>query len=372
MEKLKKDKRSLKSSLTNYLNELAVELSLEAPKKERIAERLNDIEKRRDELLELLEKLQAVYKENNETTNVASIEEEADGIVDRVDSETRGARLFLAKGAAKSSEGNSNGGKSDGTSTKDSHVADPNKQLERIRIPKFSGDKMKYSSWWAAFSSCVDETSVSPQFKMLRLEGCLEGEAAATVKGLGYSSAAYEAARARLNRKYGGNRRQVQAHIDELRKMKPINAENPRELEKFADLVERTVVTLKENKHTSDLEGGTLYAIVLEKIPQSLLSQYYRWVKEKGKLESLEELREWVAEEAEYQVQASEVKNGVSSAGGKHIKWPRSYFGTGDKRDRPCKVCNQKHTFGSARYSKEWKTRRSGRQRRSLACVIVA
>ena len=343
LEKLKKDKRSLKSSLTKYLNELAVELSLEAPKKERIAERLNDIEKRRDELLELLEKLQAVYKENNETTNVASIEEEADGIVDRVDSETRGARLFLAKGAAKSSEGNSYGGKSDGTSAKDSHVADPNKQLERIRIPKFSGDKMKYSSWWAAFSSCVDETSVSPQFKMLRLEGCLEGEAAATVKGLGYSSAAYEAAKARLNRKYGGNRRQVQAHIDELRKMKPINAENPRELEKFADLVERTVVTLKENKHTSDLEGGTLYAIVLEKIPQSLLSQYYRWVKEKGKLESLEELREWVAEEAEYQVQALEVKNGVSSAGGKHIKWPRSYFGTGDKRDRPCKVCNQKH-----------------------------
>ena len=151
LEKLKKDKRSLISSLTKYLNELAVELSLEAPKKERIAERLNDIEKRRDELLELLEKLQAVYKENNETTNVASIEEEADGIVDRVDSEMRGARLFLAKGVAKSREGNSNGGKSDGTSAKDSHVADPNKRLERIRIPNFSGDKMKYSSWWAAF-----------------------------------------------------------------------------------------------------------------------------------------------------------------------------------------------------------------------------
>ncbi|PFX20337.1 hypothetical protein AWC38_SpisGene15207 [Stylophora pistillata] len=102
-------------------------------------------------------------------------------------------------------------------------------------------------------------------------------------------------------------------------------------------IVERTVVTLKENKRTSDLEGGTLYAIVLEKIPQSLLSQYYRWVKEKGKLESFEELREWVAEEAEYQIQASEVKNGVSSASGKNVKWPRLYFGTGDKCDRPCK-----------------------------------
>ena len=73
--------------------------------------------------------------------------------------------------------------------------------------------------------------------------------------------------------------------IDELRKLKPINAENPRELKKFADLVEGTVVTLKENKQNSDLEGGTLYAIVMEKIPQSLLSQYFRWIKEKGKLE---------------------------------------------------------------------------------------
>ncbi|XP_022794997.1 uncharacterized protein LOC111333608 [Stylophora pistillata] len=221
---------------------------------------------------------------------------------------------------------------------------------------------MKYSAWVAAFWSCVDETSLSSQFKMLRLEGCLEGEAAATVRGLGYSWEAYKAAKARLNRKYGGNRRQVQAHIDELRRMKPLKAENPRELERFADLVERRVDTLKENKHTSDLEGGTLYAIVLEKIPQSLLSQYYRWVKEKGKLESFEELREWVAEEAEYQIQASEVKNGVSSASGKNVKWPRLYFGTGDKCDRPCKVCNQKHpiwkceVFKGMENEKKWET----------------
>ena len=189
---------------------------------------------------------------------------------------------------------------------------------------------MKYSNWWAAFSSCVDETSSSPQFKMLRLESCLEGEAAETVRGLGYSSETYKAAKTRLNRKYGGNRRQVQTHIDELRKLKPINAENPQEL----DLVERTVVTLKENKQNSDLEGGTLNAIVLEKIPQSLLSQYYRWIKEKGKLESLKELRQWVAEEAECQVQASEVKHGVSSTGGRHVKGPRSRRRSGRQRKK--------------------------------------
>ena len=116
------------------------------------------------------------------------------------------------------------------------------------------------------------------------------------VKGLGYSDHAYEAAKARFDQKYGGNRPQVQAYIDELRKMRPINADNPRELERFTDIVERTVVSLKQNKKFADLEGGTLCAIVLEKLPQALLSQYYQWIKEKGSMESLEELRHWVAE----------------------------------------------------------------------------
>ena len=112
---------------------------------------------------------------------------------------------------------------------------------------------------------------------MLWLESCLKGEAAETVIELGYLDHANEAAKARLNRKYGGNRQQVQAHIDELCKMRPINTDNPRELhvERFANIVERTVVSLKENKKFADLEGDTLYAIVLEKLPQALLSQYY-------------------------------------------------------------------------------------------------
>lgn len=62
---------------------------------------------------------------------------------------------------------------------------------------------------------------------MLWLESCLEGEVAKTVIGLGYLDHANEVAKARLNQKYGGNRPQVQAHIDELCKMRPINTDNP-------------------------------------------------------------------------------------------------------------------------------------------------
>ena len=62
-------------------------------------------------------------------------------------------------------------------------------------------------------------------------------------------------------------------------------------------------------------------------------------------MESLDELCHWVAEEAEYQVQTSEVKHGLSSVGNARGKSStKSYFGTAEeKRDRPCKVCNPIH-----------------------------
>ena len=62
------------------------------------------------------------------------------------------------------------------------HNREMHGQLERIRIPIFSGNKMDFQRWNAAFTSCVDMTSLSPQFKMLRLEACLAGEAANTIK----------------------------------------------------------------------------------------------------------------------------------------------------------------------------------------------
>lgn len=139
-----------------------------------------------------------------------------------------------------------------------------NGQLERIRIPVFDGNKMDFPRWHAAFSSCVDQSSLSSQFKMLRLEGCLTGEGAETIKGLGYSEAAYGTAKGRLLRKYGGDRRQVQGHLEELKKVKAVREDDAKSLEKFAAVLERAVVNLKENDRQSDfhLKDGTLYTIV--------------------------------------------------------------------------------------------------------------
>ena len=149
-------------------------------------------------------------------------------------------------------------------------------QLERIRIPIFSGNKMDFQCWNAAFTRCVDMYSLSLQFKMLRLEACLAGEAANTIKGMGHSLEAYKAAKPRLFKKYGGSKRQIQSHLEEQKKLQPIQDNNAKELETFADVLERAVMTLKENNRNSDLEPGALHTTILEKIPEHLLTQYYR------------------------------------------------------------------------------------------------
>ena len=55
-----------------------------------------------------------------------------------------------------------------------------------------------------------------------------------------------------------------------------------------------------------------MYTIILEKIPEKMLDQYYT----SGgsvKVTTSKKLKDWVAEEAEYPMQAGEIKNGIGS-----------------------------------------------------------
>ena len=61
IEKLKEEKRTLKTSITKLLNELAEQLLTKMQIKENVTEKLQDTEKRRDELLKLLESLQTLH-----------------------------------------------------------------------------------------------------------------------------------------------------------------------------------------------------------------------------------------------------------------------------------------------------------------------
>ena len=76
------------------------------PNKENVTEKLQDCDKRRDELLELLESLQTLHGGNKHVSLAASTGDEVDKMIDHVDNETKEAQLFLSQSNSKESEGN--------------------------------------------------------------------------------------------------------------------------------------------------------------------------------------------------------------------------------------------------------------------------
>jgi len=78
------------------------------------------------------------------------------------------------------------------------------KQLKRVSIPVFNGDKVKYPAWEAAFYSCIDEAPSTLELKLLQLRQYLSGEALSCIDNLGHFAAAYSEAKERLERKFGG------------------------------------------------------------------------------------------------------------------------------------------------------------------------
>ena len=101
--------------------------------------------------------------------------------------------------------------------------------------------------------------------------------------------------------------------MEELENFKPIRAGYAKDIEKFADLLDIAVINLKEAGRQDELRNGSLYVKLQKKIPESMLPRYHRWIFEKREDESVEVLREWIIQEPEFQIIASETVRGLAS-----------------------------------------------------------
>ena len=147
--------------------------------------------------------------------------------------------------------------------------------MKRVSISVFNGDKTNYESWKAAFTACIDNAPATPEYKLLQLKQCLSGEALKTVQHLGHSAAAYEAAKIRLERKFGGTRKKIALYLEQLERFKPMQDENPKELEKIADILDMVlIVNLEDTDRDEELENGLLYVTLQKKLSESLLVRY--------------------------------------------------------------------------------------------------
>ena len=234
------------------------------------------------------------------------------------------------------------------------------RQLKRVEIPTFSGEKKNYQSWKAAFLSCIDSAPATGEYKLLQLRQYLSGDALKVIDSLGHSATAFEAAKDRLERKYGGKRRQIAIYLEEIDQFRQIRQGNARDIEEFADLLDIAMINLKEAGQDYELRDGSLYTKLQRKLPETMLTQYHRWIFENHKDESVMTLRTWVLQEAEFRTIASETVHGftgrmASNAPARPVPRygnQRTFFGeTKDQRMTKfnCRECGKQHGIWSCR-----------------------
>ena len=229
------------------------------------------------------------------------------------------------------------------------------RQLKRIQLPVFTGDKRSYRNWKAAFMACVDTAPSTGEYKLLQLRQCLSGEALDVIESLGHSAAAYEAAKERLERRYGGKRRQVAIYLEDLDKFPQIRPGNVHDLQHFADLLEIAIMNLKETGYHNELGNGFLYGKLQTKLTEIMLAKYHRWVFETKTPESVVALKTWVFQESAFQTIASETVHGITGTFRNHQSSPalptcnsqRTFFGEmkgyNSINNTSCQICRKDH-----------------------------
>ena len=116
-------------------------------------------------------------------------------------------------------------------------------------------------------------------------------------------------------------------HLDELKNFKLICIDHPKDVEKFANLLDIAVINLKKNR-IEELGNGTFHRKLLKKMPEVMIIQYQRWVLDKENNKNIENLRSFVIKEAEFQMAA-----GLHRIGNK-AKIDHTYFGSSQQSNK--------------------------------------
>ena len=215
------------------------------------------------------------------------------------------------------------------------------KGLKKVTLPTFSGDRVQYEQWAAAFEAIIDRAPISPEHKLLHLKTYLAGEAADVVKNLGHSASAYEVAKERLGRKYGGARRRTALLLEEVENFPNVRPNNAQDLAKFADILDVLSVNLAESNMTTELGAGLLYIKLQKKLPKNKLSAYHRWLFEKKIEGNVVQLRSWIVQEQVFDTIADETTRGLLSGN------PKKLADTfhAKSNNKVCKICEEPHSI---------------------------
>ena len=146
---------------------------------------------------------------------------------------------------------------------------------------------------------------------MLRLLNSLKGRALTLVKDLGYSTHAYERAKDKLDKKYGGERRLQIKHLTALRTWPRVRPRNLGDMEEFQAILERVMIALQDSGPGRELQGQNLSLTAKEKLSEEDVQAYKYWLIDRSLEDNFESLVEWVELRVQVMEEAKEETSGV-------------------------------------------------------------
>ena len=162
-------------------------------------------------------------------------------------------------------------------------------------------EKQRLCQWF-------DRQNIPVSEKMLRLQSSLSGKALTIVKDLGYSASAYERAKEKLEKKYGGQRRHQIKHLTTLGNWKKIRSRNLEDFEEFQAVLER-VSLATQNCGSFQLESLNLTA--KEKLSEEDVQSYKHWLLDHSQEDNFESLLEWIELRVQVMEEAKEETYGL-------------------------------------------------------------
>lgn len=116
-----------------------------------------------------------------------------------------------------------------------------------------------------------------------------------------------------LQSKFGGERRKLQAYMDQIEQMPSLKSTDVKSFERFADLVRIAVVKLQAEGHEGELGEGTFHSLLVKKLADRQVESYSRWLQEHKRDRSVVNLMEWLKEEVRIRVDAVEMAHGIEA-----------------------------------------------------------
>ena len=106
----------------------------------------------------------------------------------------------------------------------------------------------------------IGNANAREEIKTLHLHQYLRGVSLATIASLGFTQSAYSAAAIdRLDRKYGGTRRQTATILEKEQVFPLVKRFDADGLRKFAELLDLAIVNFRDGERAYELQDGAFY-----------------------------------------------------------------------------------------------------------------